>query len=67
MNGEGADVSAGKEERLDDEGVGCKSQASTLHVDDRLVVQAGQNRICKRGEKNGAHQVGAQAASAAVA
>ena len=67
VNGERADVAAGKEQRLYDEGIGGDGQTLAVHIDDGLVIQTRQHRILERRQEDVANQLGAQLAAAAVA
>src|ERR1039458_6145595 len=66
VNGEGADVAAGKEQWLHYEGIGGDGKTLAVHIHDCLVIQTRQHRILERRQEDVANQLGAQLAAAAV-
>jgi len=66
MDGERPDVAAGKEEGLDDEGIGRKGQPLASDVEDRPVVQLAELRVVERRDEELVDQPLRQPAAAAV-
>src|SRR5580700_894049 len=67
VDGEGADVAAGKEDGGDDKGVGGKGETRAGDVEDRLVVHAVEGGIAEAGDEDLVDELGGELAAAAVA
>ena len=67
MDGDAADVSAGKEDGRDDEGIGREREARIADFEDGLVVELVERGIAEGGKKNLVDEVRGELASAAVA
>ena len=67
VNRQRPDIAAGKEQRLDHEGVGGEGHPRPSDVENRLIVQPVENGVRKQRQKDIAQQFRAEPPSAAVA
>src|SRR6185312_16953710 len=61
-----ADVPAGEEDRLDDEGVGGHRDAAGGDAEGRLVLERGEDVVAEGGQKDAVHELGAEPPAAPV-
>ena len=67
VDGETADVAAGKEDRRDDKGVGGEGEARVADGEHGLIVELVEHGIAEGGQKDFVDEVGGELAAAAMA